>query len=98
MNMEIVTKPMVEDVRKTITHIYRNIYSLNKNDCDLLIRLMDFSLGKGELNEKEKNRWIETGVLNPKTNKIGVRQEFVWGGIVMPPYWLKCLLKYYGVI
>lgn len=87
---------------KKIMEVMKNIftieYTLDTEDQEFLNRLITYGQTKEGLPEQDKAILIETGFFDPKDESFLVPNEFWYNSIVLPSFWLKCLMAYHGML
>jgi hypothetical protein len=70
---------------------------MTKEDTHLIINLMGYLSGSKVLSPKERKRWEEVGVIT--NNDVNVSPIYFGSyGMIMPAYWIKCLLAYNNIL
>jgi hypothetical protein len=84
-----------------VMEVMRNLFStesgLDEKDRDLANRLVQYGADKTGLTEKEKDRFKEMGIMDAE-NDLSVPTQFIYRGLVLPAFWMKCLLAYHGMM
>src|SRR5208283_2271514 len=98
--MSVVTgsgKPSPErQMMETMSNIFSVGYALDEEDRSLIRRMVQWGANKDGLSIKEIEILQKNGFMD-KDNIFMVPDEFWFKGLVLPSYWLKCLLAFEGL-
>jgi len=78
-------------------NLFSTEYGLDEKDRDLANRLVQYGADKTGLTEKEKAKLKKRGIMDAD-NDLSVPNQFIYRGLVLPSFWLKCLLAYHDMM
>jgi len=78
-------------------NLFSTEYGLDEKDRDIANRLVQYSADRTGLSEKEKTKFKEMGIMDSE-NDLCVPEQFIYKGLVLPSFWMKCLLAYHNMM
>lgn len=85
-------------IMEIMKSIFTVDYTLDEKDREFLNRIIAYGQTREGLPKKEMDILKKTGFIDPKDNTFLVPEEFWFNSIVLPAYWLKCLMAYHGML
>jgi hypothetical protein len=88
-----------EQVMLIMQNLFQTQYALDKQDQDVVFRLMQYGKTMGGLKPEEMAALKERGLMDTEDNKLLILDLFyVNNSLVMPAFWLKCLLAIHKMV
>lgn len=87
-----------QKIMEVMKNIFQIEYTLDEDDRAFLNRLIVYGQTREGLPEEEKDILKETGFMDEKDDTFLVPNEFWFNSIVLPSFWLKCLMAYHGML
>ncbi len=89
--------PHEAQVMEVMRNLFSTEYGLDEKDRDLANRLVQYGADRTGLTEKEKATFKKMGMMDAD-NDLSVPDLFFYRGLVLPSFWMKCLLAYHGMM
>jgi hypothetical protein len=85
-------KPSPEtQMMEIMRNIFKDSYCLEEEDRDFLNRMIEWGNKKEGLNEEEIKMFKSKGLMDEE-NSFLVPNEYWFKGLIMPSFWMKCLM------
>jgi hypothetical protein len=97
MSQEEESIPHETQVMEVMRNLFSTEYGLDEEDRDLANRLVQYGSDKTGLSEKEIAVFIKMGIMDNEKDLL-VPDQFFFRGLVLPSFWMKCLLAYHGMM
>ena len=95
--MEDATPASEEQVLAVMQNLFNTQYGLEKEDREIVARLMHYGKDMGGLSDKEIAQLKKCNLMDTD-GKFMIEKSFYFRGLVIPAYWLKCLMALHGMI
>lgn len=87
-----------QQMMEVMRNIFQTSYALDEDDRNFIDRMIEWGRKKQEsLSDEERAALKQTGFMD-KDDSFLVPNEFWFRGIIMPSYWLKCLMGVQGML
>lgn len=86
-----------EQAMLVIRNLFNTEYGLDKDDRDLIFRLIKYGDEKVGLSVHERAVLRVKGMMDDDET-FSIPEEFFFRGLVLPSFWMKCLMALYGMI
>ena len=87
-----------QDIMQVLESLFSTQYGLEKKDQEIILRIINYGKTMTGLSESEIVTLKEAGLIAPDDNKLAIEDAFIFRGVILPSFWLKCLMALHKMI
>lgn len=87
-----------QDITQVLEALFTTQYGLEKKDQETIMRIIGYGRNMTGLSEGEITTLKEAGLIAADDNKLAIEDAFIFRGVILPSFWLKCLMALHNMI
>lgn len=86
------------EITGVLETLFTTQYGLEKEDQETILRIIAYGRSMKGLTDEEITKLQEANIIDKKDDKLMIEDSYYFRGIILPAFWLKCLMALRGMI